>query len=230
MSNTDRATGKAKDRNGIVYEDLMNLYTLFVDFFRVKIYDKGKEVIVFMNTQDCILTRRSVRKFTNEPVASETVEQVVSLAAFAPSWKNTQVSRYLAVIDPEDRAQICQYVPDYNARIIGQCPVLLAQSFVKSRSGYERDGSFSTDRGPGWQYYDCGIAAQTLCLAAHDMGLGTVIMGVFDRPALEHFLNIPADQELMALIAMGYPDETPPAPRRKDVQTLLSFKHGQSTI
>lgn len=116
-----------------------------------------------MNTQDCILTRRSVRKFTNEPVASETVEQVVSLAAFVPSWKNTQVSRYLAVIDPEDRAQICQYVPDYNARIIDQCSVLLAQSFVKSRSGYERDGSFSTDRGPGWQYYDCGIAAQTLC-------------------------------------------------------------------
>ena len=163
---------------------------------------------MFRNTQDCILTRRSVRKFTNEPVAPETVEQVVSLAAFAPSWKNTQVSRYLAVIEPEDRAQICQYVPDYNACIIDQCSVLLAQTFVKSRSGYERDGSFSTDRGPGWQYYDCGIAAQTLCLAAHDMGLGTVIMGVFDRPALERFLNIPADQELMALIALGYPDET----------------------
>lgn len=142
MSNTDRSIGKDKDGNGIVYEDLMNLYTLFVDFFRVKPYDKRKEVIVFMNTQDCILTRRSVRKFTDEPVAPETVEQVVSLAAFAPSWKNTQVSRYLAVIEPEDRAQICQYVPDYNARIIDQCSVLLAQTFVKSRSGYERDGSF----------------------------------------------------------------------------------------
>ena len=176
------------------------------------------------------MTRRSVRKFTNEPAAPEAIEQVVSLAAFAPSWKNTQVSRYLAVIEPEDRAQICQYVPDYNARIIAQCSVLLAQTFVKSHSGYERDGSFSTDRGPGWQYYDCGIAAQTLCPAAHDMGLGTVIMGVFGRPALEQYLHIPADQDLMALIALGYPDEMPPAPRRKDVQTLLSFKRGQSAI
>lgn len=61
-----------------------------------------------MNTQDCILTRRSVRKFTNEPAAPEAIEQVVSLTAFAPSWKNTQVSRYLAVIESEDRAQICQ--------------------------------------------------------------------------------------------------------------------------
>ena len=38
--------GKDKDENGIVYEDLMNLYILFVDFFRVKTYDKRKEVIV----------------------------------------------------------------------------------------------------------------------------------------------------------------------------------------
>lgn len=177
-----------------------------------------------MNTQDCILTRRSVRKFTTEPVVQETLEQIISLAAFAPSWKNTQISRYLAITAEQDRQEICKYVPSYNARIIGQCPVLLAQTFVKDRSGYERDGSFTTDRGAGWQYYDCGIAAQTLCLAAHDMGLGTVIMGVFDRLALEKYLEIPADQELMALIALGYPDETPVTPRRKDVQTLLSFR------
>lgn len=63
-----------------------------------------------MNTQDCILTRRSVRKFTNEPAAPEAIEQVVSLAAFAPSWKNTQVSRYLAVIEPEDaRKSVSMY-------------------------------------------------------------------------------------------------------------------------
>lgn len=176
------------------------------------------------------MTRRSVRKFTNEPAAPRghrTGGIACRFRALVEEYPSEPLSgRHRA----RGRAQICQYVPDYNARIIDQCSVLLAQTFVKSRSRYERDGSFSTDRGSGWQYYDCGIAAQTLCLAAHDMGLGTVIMGVFDRPALERFLNIPADQELMALIALGYPDEMPTAPRRKDVQTLLSFKRGQSTI
>ena len=61
----------------------------------------------------------------------------------------------------------------------------MAQTFVKDRCGYNRDGTFTTDREDGWQYYDCGIAAQTFCLAAHDMGLGTVIMGVFDRKRLQ---------------------------------------------
>ena len=86
---------------------------------------------------------------------------------------------------------------------------------MKGRSGFERDGSFSTDREAGWQYYDCGIACQTLCLAAHDLGLGTVVMGVFDRKGLEAYLQIPEDQELMALIALGYPDESP---RRSQAQ------------
>ena len=50
-----------------------------------------------METKDCILTRRSVRKFTDRKVEHRLVEQIISLAAYAPSWKNTQISRYIAL-------------------------------------------------------------------------------------------------------------------------------------
>ncbi len=177
-----------------------------------------------MELQDCIRTRRSVRKFTDEPVSHALLEQIISLAAWAPSWKNTQISRYIAIEDPAALQTICEKYAAFNGRIIGGCKTLIAQTFVKNRSGFERDGSFSTDREGGWQYYDCGIAAQTLCLAAHDLGLGTVIMGIFDRKGLEEFLQIPEDQELMALIAIGHPDGEAVAPKRKDVETLLSYR------
>lgn len=177
-----------------------------------------------MELQECIRTRRSIRKFTDEPVSHELLEQVVSLAAWAPSWKNTQISRYLVIEDPESLRTICEQYASFNARIIGGCRTLIAQTFVKDRSGFERDGSFSTDRAGGWQYYDCGIAAQTLCLAAHEAGLGTVIMGIFDRKGLEEYLQLPEDQELMALIAIGHPAEAPAGPKRKDVETLLSYR------
>ena len=180
-----------------------------------------------MDAQTCILTRRSVRKFTDEPVSHELLEKVVALAAYAPSWKNTQISRYLAIEDPEVRNTIAEEycLPGANnPNIIKGAPLLVAQTFVKSRCGYERDGTFTTDREDGWQYYDCGIAAQTFCLAAHDLGLGTVIMGVFDRKRLQAYLQIPEDQELMALIAVGHPSEVGPAPKRKDVDVLLSWK------
>lgn len=180
-----------------------------------------------MDAQTCILTRRSVRKFTQEPVSREDIEKIVSLASYAPSWKHTQISRYIAI----ESADIQQDIIDRfclpganNPAIIASAPVLIAQTFIKNRSGFERDGSFSTDRQDGWQYYDCGIAAQTFCLAAHDLGLATVIMGVFDRKGLQEYLQIPEDQELMALIALGHPEEAGPAPKRKGVDVLLSYR------
>ncbi|MGN1007598.1 MAG: nitroreductase family protein [Butyricicoccus sp.] len=177
-----------------------------------------------METKDCILTRRSIRKFTDTPVSHETLEQIIATAAYAPSWKNTQISRYIAIENPDMLREICETYAPFNARIISGCKTLIAQTFVKSRSGFERDGSYTTDREDGWQYYDCGIAAQTFCLAAHDLGVGSVIMGIFDREALEKYLGIPEDQELMALIAIGYPEGDAPAPKRKDVGTLLSYR------
>lgn len=130
----------------------------------------------------------------------------MSLAAFAPSWNNTQVSRYLVIEDRDELDKIAQIYAPENAEILQGCPILIAQTFIKGRSGFGHDGSFATDRAAGWQYYDCGLAAQTFCLAAHDLGLGTVVMGQFDRKGLERYLEIPKNQELMALIALGYPD------------------------
>ena len=48
-----------------------------------------------MEALECIKTRRSIRKFTEQPVTEDEVRQVVEAAAFAPSWKNTQIARYI---------------------------------------------------------------------------------------------------------------------------------------
>ncbi len=176
-----------------------------------------------MNTLESIRTRRSVRKFTEQPVPHEVLEEIIADAAYAPSWKNTQISRYIAIEGREAIDALAAKYAAFNAGTLSTAPLLIAQTCIKNRSGYERDGSFSTDRGDGWQMYDCGIAAQTFCLAAHERGLGTVIMGIFDRPALETYLKVPENQELVALIAVGYPAEEPHAPRRKGVTDLLSY-------
>ena len=180
-----------------------------------------------MDAKTCILTRRSHRKFTDQPVSHAQIEEIVSLAAYAPSWKNTQISRYIAIESDQLKREIAERfcLPgSNNPAIITNCPVLIAQTFVTHRCGFERDGTYTTDRGEGWQYYDCGIAAQTFCLAAHELGLATVIMGVFDRKKLQEFLQIPEDQELMALIALGHPADEPAAPKRKELDVLLSYR------
>ena len=178
-----------------------------------------------MTVTECIETRRSIRRYRPDPVDHSLLESIVALASYSPSWKNTQITRYTAIEDPSLLKEIAdRYTPEYNANIIRQAPVLIAVTFIKGRCGFERDGSFSTKKEDRWQMFDAGAACQTFCLAAKDKGLGTVIMGIFDEDGISELLHIPKEQELGALIAIGYPDIDPEAPKRKSVEELLQYR------
>lgn len=177
-----------------------------------------------MNVTECIKTRRSIRKYKSDQVDRALIRQIVEEASYSPTWKHTQIPRYTAVENEKLRGQIAKHCAPYNAVIVKQAPMVVVVSFVKERSGYERDGSFTTAKGSGWQMFDTGIACQTLCLAAHDKGLGTVIMGVFDDAKVAKELDIPETQEVAALIAVGYADVEPETPVRKSIEELLIFQ------
>lgn len=179
-----------------------------------------------MTAKECIETRRSIRKFKTDAVSKEVLESVIASAAFAPSWKNTQITRYVAVTGAlKDKIASEGTLPfPGNGRIIEAAPMLICVTVIKNRCGYERDGSFTTDRGDGWQMFDAGVASEAFCLAAHEAGLGSVIMGIFDREVITSLLELPEDRELVCLIPIGYPDEAPQAPKRKTVEDLVSYK------
>ena len=180
-----------------------------------------------MEALECIKTRRSVRKFTEQPVDRALLEQVVAAAAYAPSWKNTQIARYTVVTDPAKKQRLadeCMMDFAFNQKTSSHAPALVVVTAITGRSGYERDGSFSTSQGTHWQSFDAGVAAQTFCLAAHALGLGTVIMGIFDEDKVKQVIEVPEGQKVAALIAVGHPAEEPMCPKRKDVETLLSFE------
>lgn len=179
-----------------------------------------------MTATECIKGRRSIRKFKPDKIDREILSQIVETASYAPSWKNTQVARYIAVEGDLKDAVAAQGTTPFpnNGRIIESAPVLIAVTVVKNRCGYERDGSFTTPRKDTWQMYDAGVASQTFCLAAYEKGIGSVILGIFDQEKIESLLQLPEDRELVALIPIGYPDEAPVAPKRKSVEDLLSFQ------
>ena len=179
-----------------------------------------------MDAIECITTRRSVRRFSERPVPRDVLAGIVSCAACAPSWKNSQTVRYVAV---EDRDTLCRIADScvmgyaHNTGIIRNCPLLIVQVTVTGFCGYDRDGKFTTSKGDRWESYDAGVAAQTFCLAAHDKGLGTVIMGIFDEEAVSQALQLPPGRRAAALIAVGYPAEDPGPRPRLPVSELLTY-------
>ena len=179
-----------------------------------------------MSTVSCIKERRSIRRFTKQNVSHELMAQIVETASYSPSWKNTQVVRYICVEGSlkDTIATECTSSFPSNSAIITGAPMLVVIAVLKNRCGYERDGSFSTSRKDSWQMFDAGIASQSFCLAAHVAGIGSVVLGIFDEIKVSSLLELPDTMETVALIPVGYPDETPVAPKRKTVDELLSFK------
>lgn len=179
-----------------------------------------------MEVMECIKTRRSCRAFKEEPIPHAVLEEIVGAAAYAPSWKNTQITRYIVVEDKEKLQAIaddCVLGFEYNTKTINNCAALLVVTMVKNRSGFEKDGSFTTSKEDRWEMFDAGIATQTFCLAAHEKGVGSVILGIFDEARIEGVIDIPEGQQIAALVALGYPSVQPEAPKRKETAELLSY-------
>ncbi len=176
-----------------------------------------------MEAMENIYTRRSVRAYADRPVTRKTLDRVLSAALMAPSWKNTQTAGYLVIQTPEMKEKLMECLPAYNARTVSTAPVVVVMTTRKSRCGYERDGSYSTKKGDRWEMFDAGIACQTLCLAAWAQGLGTCIMGIYDEDQVPALLKVPEEQMVTALVAMGYPAETPEAPNRKSLEDKVQY-------
>ena len=178
-----------------------------------------------MEAIECIKTRRSIRSFTDDAVDHFTVNEIIDVARFAPSWKNTQIARYV-VLEGNKKDEVAETAFksfEGNAVMVSKAPMLVVLTYIKSRSGYERDGSYTTKKEDRWQNFDCGIAAEAFCLAAHDKGLGSVILGIFDEDAIAKAIDLPADQGVAALIVLGHPAVDPIAPKRKEVSELVTF-------
>lgn len=179
-----------------------------------------------MEALECIKTRRSIRKFKEELVTRDTVNAIIEAASMSPSWKNTQIPRYTIVENKDmlmDIADNCVLDFEFNQKTIRRAPQLVVVSMIEKRCGYEKDGSFTTSKEDRWEMFDAGIASQTFCLAAHDMGVGTVILGIFDEEKIAKAISLPEGKKVAALIAMGYPNQECEAPKRKTVDELVTY-------
>ena len=176
---------------------------------------------------NALTARRSIRKFQPTPVSPDTIRAIVAVAAYAPSWKNSQTTRYTLLTKREEIDRVadeCTMGFQKNIDTLHGAPALVVLTTVNDRSGYERDGSFSTSKGTHWQSFDAGLAAEAFCVAAHDAGLGTVILGIYDEGKVKAVLNLPETESVSALIPIGVPAESPAAPQRKDVSELLRIR------
>lgn len=177
-----------------------------------------------------IISRRSIRRYTDRPVARDVLERILTAATWAPSAHNRQPWRFAVVISPEVREQLARAMgerlrADLTAdnvlpeliekdtarsysRITGAAALILVCLSMVDMDRYPDEKRASAEYLMAVQ--STALAAQTLLLAAHDQGLGACWMcaPLFCPDVVLRELDLPADWQTQALITLGYPAET----------------------
>lgn len=178
-----------------------------------------------MNTFDAIATRRSVKHYNPKHEMSEAeIGQLMELARMSPTAFNIQNWRFVVVRDPELRAEIRKVSWD-QAQVTDASLLIVVCADVKA---WEKDPSRYWRSAPkevaGFlvpaitQYYtgneqvqrdeamrSCGIAAQTMMLAAKAMGYDSCPMDGFDFEAVGKLINLPEDHLISMFVVVGKP-------------------------
>ena len=170
---------------------------------------------------EAIKGRRSIRKYKADPIPEEALEKVIEAVRWSPSWANTQCWEVILVRDPKMKSELASTLTTTNpARsAMTEAPLVVVLCGKKGISGFKK-GEAATVKGD-WLMFDTGIAMQTLCLAAHALGLGTVIIGLFDHRKAEEILGVPQNVEVVAMTPLGYPAAQGSAPKRKEVSEFV---------
>lgn len=173
---------------------------------------------------EVISTRRSVRSFdAGKSISEAEVRSVIAAAQEAPSWANTQTSRYYVALSEEKADAVREVIGEWNKKNTEGAPVFIVSTYVRGRSGFGRGGEPANEVGDGWGAYDNGLSDAHLVLKARAMGFDTLIMGMRDAEALRSIFSIPDEETVMAVIALGYRTTDPQRPARKALDEIVTF-------
>lgn len=161
---------------------------------------------------DCIervLDRRSVRKFTDEPVAEDVMNSILEAGRLAPSATNKQPWHF--VVAREKRAKEACTFRGFN-KFVTDASFVVVGLYKKSEVIIEK-----------LSIMDVTIALQNMVIAGWVQGVGSCWMGAFDEPKLRDALDLPGDTRIVGAIAFGNPAETPRQPTKKPLDEIVHF-------
>lgn len=172
-----------------------------------------------MTLEQIIRSRRSVRRFTDEPVPRETVLRLLELARWAPcageSW------RFVVVQENERKEKLAAAA---RQPWIASAPVIIVVG-----ADYAMSPRFSQrwDADHWWTLFpiqDTAAAIQTLMLAAADEGLGTCWIGSFNEGEVAGIVGLPFPVRPVAVVVLGHPADEPSERSRRPLEEIVFWE------
>jgi nitroreductase len=151
-----------------------------------------------MDTINAIMTRRSIRRFEKRGIEDSKIETLLRAAMQAPSGHNHQPWHFIVITE----RMILSAIPEFHAyaKMLHEAPAAIMVC-----------GDTRIEESIEYINTDCSAATENLLLAAHDLGLGAVWLGIYPRERrvqeIRRLLDIPRHIIPIALVALGYAAE-----------------------
>ena len=165
--------------------------------------------------------RQSCRAYLDQRVDHEKLVKCVEAARLSPSACNSQPWSVIVVEDPKVVKEVASSVNllginAYLASATAFFVVLEERAKLMPKIAQIMDSQIFAKG-------DVGGFALTICYAAEELGIGTCIAGMFDRPRLRELLTIPDTANIFIVIAAGYPADKPRDKERKPLEAIARF-------
>jgi nitroreductase len=160
-----------------------------------------------MSCIEKLLSRRSVRKFKNDPINEEVFNNILEAGRQAPSATNNQPWHFVVVRNKKGK-EACDF-QGFNRWVTGASFVIV---------GFYRQSEVIIEK---LSLMDVTIALQNMVVAGWVQGVGSCWMGAFDDKILKEALNLPVDSIIVGAIAFGIPDDNPRQPRKKQINEIF---------
>jgi len=170
-----------------------------------------------------MMERRSIRRYEDREVPEEMLQKILESVRWAPSWANTQCWEVIVIRGAGIREAITDTLPQTNParKGLAVAPLVLVMCAKKRSAGFYKE-KVTTKHGD-WFMFDLGLATQNICLTVHDLGLGTVIVGMFDHDRAKEVLKLGEDYEVVAILPIGFPAKGSPTPKRREISEYVHY-------
>ena len=164
-----------------------------------------------MDFTKVIKSRRSIRKFTADPIPEEKIHRVLEAARLCPTWANKQGVRYIVVQNSEKVEKLREAIQQKWTKTTS---VFIVVCIDPRKSGKNKNNL---------EYFmvDAAIGFTHMVLAATNEGLGTCWVGWFDEEAIQAILEIPKKVRVIGVTPLGFPDYTPKPQQRLPLSEIV---------